>query len=249
MKVSPLETRRIKHSQKTLLRTNLVMSSSITVFYSESGILRMMLAYVGYITPSVLLLMLIAFYDPNTTICYRFESTFLLDNTQEPRFSSRFANESIVDEFRIFHHKFFSQNQSANLNYGEYTYGEHYYYYDENHDYNYYLHTTEVENSFTWEDYLENLSIPNKYLLLKILRIKGTLGFHAGERLSRNYYLQILASFKSSDCIENLLSLLREFGFLNFCLGTSKLNPHEEGARNSLSVMGWPHSVLKHCWS
>ena len=50
---------------------------------------------------------------------------------------------------------------------------------------------------------------------------------------SSNYFRQIFTSFKSTVFIENLLSLLRNFGFLNFCLETSLLDSYLDSLLSS----------------
>ena len=174
------------------------------------------MAYVGYAIPSLLLLTLLAFYDSKASLCFSYNSTFLLDNTQSPSLTSLRANRTVADDFRTFHQKFFTKSNIDGFN-------DKYYYYDDNYNYDY--HTTDVEDGTSWEEYLKTLSIQNKYLLLKALGIKDTLSRERGVH-SREYYHQILSSFGSPDVIENLLSLVGEFGFLNFCLDTSKDKPY-----------------------
>ena len=192
----------------------------------------MVLAYIGYITPSLLLLTLLAFYDPKNTVCYSFESTFLLDNTQLPSLTTVSANGKTVEDFQTFHANFFSLENSSSQNDSQIYFDL---YYDQDYNYTYHLDAIEVEKELTWNQYLETLSIPNKYLLLKTMGIqyrKIASTFYSGD-----YYYQIMSSFKSANFIENLLSLIREFGFLNFCMETSMLNPPLASADNSVSFV------------
>ena len=222
------------------------MSSTITVFYPDCETWRIVLAYFGYVTPSILLLSLLAFYDPKTTICYKFESTFLLDNSHEPILNRLAANENIIEDFQTFHTKFFSTNDSDQDDYkpGNFVF------YNENYNLNYDWHTTEVEDMFSWTENLENLSIPNKYILLKSLGIKDTLRYKDNLFPSRNYYHQILANFKSANFIKNLLSLLREFGFLHFCSETFIRNDNyrvhgKEGAVVDYLLSSSPNGLIR----
>ena len=128
------------------------MCNSITVFHPDCGTCRILLSYIGYITPSVLLLILLVFYDAKTVLCYKFESTFLLDNTQQPSSRNIPATEIIEEQFQTF------------LNYAE------------NYSYDYDLDTT--ENNVSWKYYLGNLSIPNKYFLMKTLE-QGSFREHS----------------------------------------------------------------------
>ena len=181
------------------------MSTSITVFDPGCELWRIFLAYIGYFTPSVLLLTLLAFYDPKSTLCYEFQSTFLLNNTQPPSSKHLPANETIIEEFENFHTKFFSNEDPD----------DYYFYFDETYNYNYYLYDSKVEDRLSWEAHLENLSIANKHFLLKTFGTQGPLNSESD--YSRDYYHQMLASFNSSNFIENSLSLLRQFGFHHFC--------------------------------
>ena len=208
-----------------------MMNSSITLFYEKCGIFRTILAFIGYITPSVILLTLLAFYDPKTTVCYSFESTFLLDNTRPPSFTSVSANGKTIEDFQSFHAKFFSDDPSGQ----NYSQNYFYHYYDDDYNYTYHLDSIGVEKGLSWNQYLENLSISNKYLLLKSLGIKTRKTGYGTP--SGDYYYQILTSFKSVDFIENVLSLIREFGFLNFCLEESMLNPPTASADFSFSFV------------
>ena len=79
------------------------------------------------------------------------------------------------------------------------------------------------------EDYLEDLPIPNKYFLMKTLK--------QGRSHTRKYYHEILASFKSTDFIHNLLLLLGNFGFLNFFFEASLLDSYIESYRTGASVV------------
>ena len=84
------------------------------------------------------------------------------------------------------------------------------------------MQTDDAEKRFSWEDHLGNLSIQNKFFLMKILGITDQwqqLGFLGELFPSRDHNHAILASFNSTDVIENFLSLFREFGFLHFCSG------------------------------
>ena len=216
-----------------------------------------MVAYVGYVTPPIFLLTLLAFYDPKTSLCYEFESIFLLDNTQSPSLQSLPGKETVAEEFLAFQTKFFSPNHfydnyddNFDDNYDDNSddtlssfesydylpqyYGNYYFYYNENYNYNYLLPDTDDQVSESWENHLGNLSIPNKYYLLKSLGIKDRL--HNWNE-DRNYYHQIFASFNSADVIDNLLSLLREFGFLHICSEMKKFESYRESKGNSLSVV------------
>ena len=172
-------------SPKTLLRYNFVVSDSIFVFHPGCEIWRMVLAYLGYITPSVLLLILLTFYDPKTTLCYEFKSTFLLDNTHPPSLPSFLVTGNITQKFQTFYTNFGDGNEQEDI------------------------------------AHLANLSIPNKYFLLETVGPRLTFGIiKYGSKpfgSTRKYIHQILGTFKSGDFIENLLSVLREFGFLHFC--------------------------------
>ena len=193
----------------------------------------MILAYLAYIMPSALLFILLAFYDPNTTFCYKFESNFLLDNTQTPTITDRSNQKNITEKFKVLHSKFFAYNQSKDEDYS-------YLFEILNHDAS--MGSSTVEKSFSWEHHLESLSLPNKYFLLKTLGIEDELEiyhkFNADRHfLTKTYYQKILASFKSDDVIENFLSLLREFGFLNFCMEMSKLDNYLGGSGSSLPIV------------
>ena len=114
-------------------------------------------------------------YDPQSTLCYDFESTFLLDNTQLPSLQ-RHVEKKVFKDFLAFENELFSINQSFdNLDDSyHYAYYDRYFYYPENYNYHYALHNTEGITIMTLKDHFGNLSIPNKYFLLE------TLGFKDG---------------------------------------------------------------------
>ena len=186
-------------------RTDLVLSSSISVYDPGCEVCRVLFAYIGFFTPSVLLLTLLTFYDAKSTLCSKFPSTFLLNNTQPPSEKHLPTNKTVTKEFTSFHTKFFSDKDID----------EEYHFYDENYNYEYYLKQSNASDNSAWENHLGDLSIANKHFLMKALRTNGTL--HTLGHYSRDYYHRILTSFNSIYLTENFLSLLREFGFLNFC--------------------------------
>ena len=207
-----------------------MVSSSLTEFRQADEIWRIILAYLGYITPSVLLVSLFAFYDPKTSLCHEFDSVFLLDNTRPPILNSLSSKEEIVEEFQTFRNELFSYNYFDQKDYLS-DFSDH----NENSNNNDYLHTSEVEDLLSLKDHLESMSFANKYFLMKTLGDEVNKRWEGRSLFSRNNIHLILGCFTSADVIENFLSLLREFGVLHFCSDISKLRSTFESEQNLLS--------------
>ena len=62
------------------LKTNLIITNSISVFSKSVSKAKYWLAYFFYAGIPLVILISIAFFDPGTTICYDLKEKFLLDN-------------------------------------------------------------------------------------------------------------------------------------------------------------------------
>lgn len=141
-----------------------MISNSITVFYGNCGVWRILFAYIGGLTPTIILLTFLLFYDAKTTLCYKYGSTFLLDNYQTPKNlrMHKPSNESILEDFEAFKSLLFAGNNSVyhrqkwrSLFTGKY-----------------HMNIAGFDEQVSWEYFLENLSTSNKYFLMKTLKTR-----------------------------------------------------------------------------
>ena len=65
------------------LDTNLTRSNSISIFNKASTIWLICSAYFAYTLPMILVFIFILFFDPKTSLCWSYRSTFLLNNERK----------------------------------------------------------------------------------------------------------------------------------------------------------------------
>ena len=65
------------------LDTNLTRSNSISIFNETSTAWLVCCAYFAYTLPMIFVLIFILFFDPNTSLCWPYRSTFLMNNERK----------------------------------------------------------------------------------------------------------------------------------------------------------------------